>query len=207
MERRLTGVFIVAVILVLAFGAIGLAAVMGRLPLKQGKKGTTPTKTSLEVTPTPELSSKCTRYTNEEYGFSLCYPLEWAIPVEGWIEPPHQHLHQVVLDPLGEGYLVDIYNQPTPVSLGSFVRDYFKDIEAGVSWTDDVEINGQEALQFFLPKMGVKPMGTGAVAFRKKSYVLTISTPVKEAPEGDPKKLVNEAILTRLVESFEWIED
>jgi len=206
MERRLTGVFIVAVILVLVFGAIGLAAVMGRLPLKQSKKGTTPTKTSLEVTPTPKLSSQCTRYTNEEYGFSLCYPLEWAIPLEGWIEPPHQHLHQVVLDPLGESYLVDIYSQPTPVPLGSFVRDYFKDIGAGVGWTDDVEINSQEALQFFLPKMGVKPLGVGAVAFRKEGYVLTISTPVKEAPEGDPKQLANEAILTRLVESFEWVE-
>jgi len=102
--------------------------------------------------------------------------------------------------------MVNIYGQPSPISLGSFVRDYFKDVEAGVSWSDDVEINDQEALEFVISKTSTEPLGIGAVAFRKENYILTISTPAKKVPEGDLKKVVNDEILVRLTESFQWIE-
>jgi len=128
------------------------------------------------------------------------------LPEEEKIAPSEQHLYQITLNPKGISYMVNIYDQPSPIPLESFVRNYFKDIEGGVSWTNGVEINNQEALQFFIPKAGTTPMGIGAVAFRKGSYILTISAPAKKVPEGDLEQLVNESTLTQLTESFNWVQ-
>lgn len=156
--------------------------------------------------PSPEIDSRCTLYTNEKYGFSLCYPINWNLPQEEKIVPPQQHLYQISLNPDDRSYMVNIYDQPSPISLESFVRDYFKEVESGVSWTKDVTINNLEGLQFFIPISGATPMGIGAVAFRKEGFILTISTPAKKLPNGNLEELVNESILTRLTESFQWFE-
>ena len=95
-----------------------------------------------------------------------------------------------------------IFTVPLPISLGSFVHDYFRYLETGVNWTNDVEINDQKALQFFVPKAGIKPTGIGAGAFTNRNYILTVSTPVELAPEGDLKQLVNEKTLSQLTEIF-----
>jgi len=198
------GIFIILVVLALIFSGFTLGVKTGRITLGPAKEATISSGISTEATPKASLA--CTLCTNEEYGFSLCYPADWSLPEEEKITPPQQHLYQIILNPEGMSYMVNIYDQPSPVSLGSFARDYFKEVETGVSWTNDIEINNQEALQFFIPKAGAEPMGIGAVAFRKGSYILTISTPAKKAPEGDLKQLVNEPTLTQLVESFKWIE-
>lgn len=160
-----------------------------------------------EASPASKSTPSCTLYTNEEYGFSLCYPVAWSFPRDNKITPPQQHLYQITLNPKGMSYMVNIYDQPSPISLGSFVRSYFNDVEAGVSWTNDLEINDQEALQFFIPKADTELRGIGGVAFRRGGFILTISTPAKKLPEEDLKKLVNEEVLTQLVESFQWVEE
>lgn len=200
------GIFIVLIVLALLFGSLTFAIRTGRIALGPTKEATISSGVTTEASPAPEVSSRCTLYTNEEYGFSLCYPVNWAFPKEEKVTPLQQHLYQISLNPDGMSYMVNIYDQPSPISLGSFVRDYFKEVEAGVSWTNDIEINNQEALQFFIPKAGTTPTGIGAVAFRKGSYILTISTPAKKAPEGDLKQLVNEETLIRLANSFQWID-
>lgn len=205
MDKRQLKIFIVLIILVLVFSGVTLGLRTGRLSLGPAKEATISSGVTTEASPTSE-ATRCTLYTNEEYGFSLCYPVNWDLPEEVKITPSQQHLYQISLNPDGMSYMVNVYDQPSPISLGSFVRNYFKDVEAGVSWTNDVEINDQEALQFFIPKAGTIPMGIGAVAFRKGSYVLTISTPAQKAPEGDLKQLVNEETLTRLADSFQWID-
>lgn len=206
MKQKQPLVLIFLVILALLFGGLTFAIKTGRIALRPAKEPTISSGVSIEVTPTPEDSSRCTLYTNEEYGFSLCYPVNWDLPEEEKITPPQQHLYQISLNPKGMSYMVNIYDQPSPISLESFVRNYFQDVEAGVSWTNEIEINSQEALQFFIPKAGTAPTGIGAVAFRKGNYILTISTPAQKVPEGDLKQLVNELTLTRLAESFEWIQ-
>lgn len=193
-------------VLLLVFIGLSLGFIASRFSERQPQETEPSSGASAAASPTPDLNPACTRYTNEGYGFSVCYPLQWRLPEEGKVAPPQQHLYQIILDPGGEEYLIDIYNQPAPVSLGSFVRDYFKDVEAGVSWTNDLEIGGQKALQFFIPKMGARAVGIGAVAFRKEGYILTLSTPAKRVPEGDLKQLVNEATLTQLARSFEWVD-
>lgn len=198
------GVFIV--ILVLVLSGIGLCFQTRRFFSNRVKEATISSGVSTETNSFPTASPACTIYTNEEYGFSLCYLADWSLPKEEKITPSQQHLYQITLNPKGISYMINIYDQPSPVSLGSFVRSYFKGIEGGVSWTNDIEINNQKALQFFIPKMGARPMGIGAVAFRKGSYILTFSTPAKSVPEGDLKQLVNENTLTQLVESFQWVE-
>ena len=199
-------ILIFLIILALLFGGLTFAIKTGRIALGPAKEATISSGITTGPSPSPEDSSRCTLYTNEEYGFSLCYPINWDLPEEEKIAPSQQHLYQITLNPKGISYMVNIYDQPSPIPLESFVRNYFKDIEGGVSWTNDVEINDQEALQFFIPKAGATPMGIGAVAFRKGSYILTISTPAKKAPEGDLEQLVNESTLTRLAESFEWVD-
>lgn len=199
------GILIFLIILSLLFGGFTWGIKTGRIALGPAKEATISSGVTTEASPAPEISSRCTLYTNEEYGFSLCYPINWALPKEEKITPSQQHLYQITLNPDGMSYMVNIYDQPSPISLGSFVRNYFQDIESGVSWTNDIEINDQEALQFFIPKAGTTPMGIGAVAFRKGSYILTISSPAQKVPEGDLEQLVNESTLTRLAESFEWV--
>jgi len=200
------GIFIILVVIVLIFAGLSLGVKSGRITLGPAKEADISSGISTEATPASEVGNKCTLYTNEEYGFSLCYPIDWGLPEEEKITPPQQHLYQITLNPKGMSYMINIYDQPSPISLGSFVRGYFQDVEGGVSWTNDIEINDQKVLQFFIPKAGTMPMGVGAVAFRKGSYILIISTPVKNAPAGDLKQLVNEPTLTRLIESFEWVQ-
>ncbi len=195
------GVFIGLIVLVLAFAGFFLATRAGWFLLG-------PKESSGPATPesVPETTHRCTLYTNEEYGFSLCYPVDWDLPQEEKITPSQQHLYQITLNPTGMSYMVNIYDQPSPVSLGSFVRTFFKDIEDGVSWSNEVFINEQEVLQFVIPKSDTALTGIGAIAFRKGNYVLTLSTPAKKAPEGDYKQLVNDETLTELAESFQWVE-
>jgi len=198
-------ILIFLIILALLFGGLTFAIKTGRITLGPAKEATISSGVSDEAIP-PSEASRCTLYTNEEYGFSLCYPVNWDLPEEEKITPSEQHLYQITLNPKGISYMVNIYDQPSPIPLESFVRNYFKDIEGGVSWTNGVEINNQEALQFFIPKAGTTPMGIGAVAFRKGSYILTISAPAKKVPEGDLEQLVNESTLTQLTESFNWVQ-
>lgn len=152
----------------------------------------------LPILPTPTIVSDWVEFNNKKYGFSLSYPLTWNPPEEKEISPPQQHLKQFILDSGKEEYLVDVYEQSLPVSLSSFVRDYFDE----ASWIKE----NQPAVQFFIPKMGAEPVGIAGIAFQKKGLVLTISTPIKNVPGGDLKSLVNEPILTQMVESFRWTE-
>jgi len=205
MNKKQPLVLIFLVVLALLFGGLTFAIKTGRIALGPAKEATISSGVTTEASPTPE-ATRCTLYTNEEYGFSLCYPVNWDLPEEEKISPSEQHLYQITLNPKGISYMVNIYEQPSPIPLESFIRNYFKDIEGGVSWTNDIEINNQEALQFFIPKAGATPMGIGAVAFRKGSYILTISTPAKRVPGGDLEQLVNEPTLTQLTESFNWVQ-
>lgn len=205
MKQKQPLVLMFLVVLALLFGGFTFAVKTGRITLGPAKEPTISSGVTTEASPTPG-ATRCTLYTNEEYGFSLCYPVNWDLPEEEKIAPSQQHLYQITLNPKGISYMVNIYDQPSPISLDSFVCNYFKDIEGGVSWTNDIKINNQEALQFFIPKAGTTPMGIGAVAFRKGSYILTISSPAQKVPEGDLRQLVNELALTRLAESFEWVE-
>jgi len=199
------GIFVVLIVLALFFGGLTFAIKTGRITLGPAREATISSGVSDEASLASD-ASRCTLYTNEEYGFSLCYPVNWDLPEEEKITPSQQHLYQITLNPKGISYMVNIYDQPSPIPLESFIRNYFKDIEGGVSWTNDIEINNQEALQFFIPKAGATPMGIGAVAFRKGSYILTISAPAKKVPEGDLEQLVNEPTLTQLTESFNWVQ-
>lgn len=150
----------------------------------------------------PPTLTAWTRYTDEEFGFSLSYPSDWGIPVEGWIEPPSQHLHQIVLNPdTEEQYLVDIYSQPSPISLINFINAYFGEIEAGPSEIEEVTINGNEAVKFFMAKAGLTPKGIGKIGFRKNPYIVIISTPLTE---GETKTILADEDLNQIAESFEW---
>lgn len=146
----------------------------------------------------PSQNSQTTLYTNEEFDFSLNYSVDWDLPEEKRIVPPQQHLYQIVFKP--EEYKIDIYDQPSPISLGSFVRDYFSEL----IWNQEVIINQQECLQFVLSQEGTK--GIGAVALRKGNHILVISAPEKKVSAGNWRQLVQDEILIRLVESFQWLE-
>jgi hypothetical protein len=142
--------------------------------------------------------NRTTLYINEEFGFSLRYPANWELPNEKKITPFQQHLYQIVFPP--EGYQIDIYDQPSLISLSSFVRDYFPE----VTWSQETIVNQQEGFQFVLSQGGTK--GIGVIALRKGSFILVISTPEKEASEGNWSLLVQDETLTKLVASFQWLK-
>jgi len=77
----------------------------------------------------------------------LVYPVEWNLPKETKITPPQQHLYQIILNPQGNQYFIDIYRQMMPLPLANFVRDYFSE----ANWIEEQKINEQEVVKFFLP--------------------------------------------------------
>lgn len=150
-----------------------------------------------KVTPTTSTSF-LTHYSNKEFGFSLAYPVAWNLPQETKINPPQQHLYQIILNYSGETeYFVDIYRQMMPLPLGNFVRDYFSE----ANWIEEQKINEQEVVRFFLPKAGLESNGAAGVAFAKDNDVLVISTLVLK---GEKEKIINDTILNQLAESFAW---
>lgn len=192
MKRK---VFILAVLVFLAGGLVLLGINSLRLGSKQQLAEEIVSEGEISLTPTPSLLV----YINQEFDFKLSHSFFWGLPEEKKITPPEQHLCQIILDPKGKRYLIDIYDQPSPISLGSFVRGYFQ----GVEWSKEIEINGQEALKFFLSQSGLKPEGIGAVAFRKGSYILVISTPILG---GNREEIVEDKTLNDLTGSLQWVE-
>lgn len=147
--------------------------------------------------PTPTPTIVLTKYTNQEFGFSLAYPAEWHLPQETKINPPQQHLYQIVLNPGRTEYFVDIYRQMMPLPLTNFIRNYFTE----ANWAEEQKIGSQDVVRFFLPKVGLEPAGAAGVAFAKGNDVLVISTPVLK---GEKEKIINDQILNQLAESFVW---
>ena len=149
--------------------------------------------------PTPTPTIALTKYTNQEFGFSFDYPAEWSLPQETKITPPQQHLYQIILNPQGTQYFIDLYRQMMPLPLTNFVRDYF----AEANWSEEQKINEQNVAKFFLPKLGLEPNGTAGIAFTKGNNVLIISTSVVK---GNKEEIINDAVLNQLAESFAWQE-
>lgn len=195
---------IVFVILILVVIGFILVILTDRLIIKKPAiiSGVSTGNNSSSIESELEADQTYTQYTNEEFGFSLAYPASWDLPQERRITPPQQYLYTLSLNPGGEVYTINIYDQPSPISLASFVRGYFNE----VSWTQETEINNQEALEFVLPEGGLTATGIGAIVFRQGSYILVIQTPIEEAPANDLKQLINDPRLTQLSESFQWVD-
>ena len=149
--------------------------------------------------PTPTITTALTKYSNQEFGFSLAYPNEWSLPKETKITPPQQHLYQIIFNPGGEEYFVDIYSQMMPLPLVNFVRNYFTE----ANWSEEQKINEQNVVKFFLPKSGLEPSGMAGIAFAKGNDVLVIST---SNLKGEKEKIINSSVLNQLAESLAWQE-
>lgn len=147
--------------------------------------------------PTPTPIIPLTKYSNQEFGFSLAYPAEWSLPQEKKINPPQQHLYQIIFNPQGEEYFIDIYRQMMPLPLTNFVRNYFTE----ANWSEEQKINEQNVVKFFLPKLGLEPTGSAGMAFAKGNDVLVIST---SNLKGEKEKIINDLILNQIAESFTW---
>jgi hypothetical protein len=147
--------------------------------------------------PTPTTTITLTKYSNQEFGFSLAYPNERSLPKETKITPPQQHLYQIIFNPGGEEYFIDIYRQMMPLPLTNFVRNYFTE----ASWSEEQKINEQNVVRFFLPKSGLEPTGSAGIAFAKDNNVLVIST---SNLKGEKEKIINNSVLNQLAESFVW---
>ena len=149
--------------------------------------------------PTPTSTIVLTKYTNQEFGFSLAYPNEWSLPQETKITLPQQHLYQIVLNPQGTQYFIDVYRQMMPLPLTNFVRNYFTE----ASWSEEQKINEQNVVRFFLPKSGLELSGMSGIAFAKDNDVLVILT---SNLKGEKEKIINDEVLNQLAESFSWQE-
>ena len=147
--------------------------------------------------PIPTSTIVLTKYTNQKFGFSLAYPNEWNLPKETKITPPQQHLYQIIFNPGGEEYFIDIYRQMMPLPLTNFIRNYFTE----ASWSEEQKINEQNVVRFFLPKSGLEPSGMAGIAFAKDNNVLVISTSILK---GEKEKIINDTILNQLTGSFVW---
>ena len=147
--------------------------------------------------PTPTPTIILTKYSNQEFGFSLVYPAEWSLPQETKINPPQQHLYQIIFNSQGEEYFVDIYRQMMPLPLTNFVRNYFTE----ANWSEEQKINEQNVIKFFLPKSGLEPSGSAGIAFAKDNNVLVIST---SNLKGEKEKIISDPILNQIAGSFSW---
>lgn len=199
------GVLIILTILLLISLGLFLAIKNEWLTFGPTKEPTISSGVSTETGLDSEGGYRTTHYTNEEFGFSLNYPSNWALPEEEQITPSQQHLYHITLNPQGEErYYVDIYDQPSPISLRSFVANYFKEIESGPSKIAEAIINGEEAVRFVMriPSM-TGPTGMPHIAFKKGPYVLILS---RTAIKAEPEEILRDKILNIIAESFQWVE-
>jgi len=187
-KKRILIIFI----LIIFLGFLGWL-IKSKINLPSGSQNVTQKSPLPTLTPTIVL----TKYTNQGLGFSLAYPAEWSLPKETKITPPQQHLYQIILNPQGDQYFVDIYRQMMPLPLTNFIRDYFTE----ANWSEEQKINKQEAVKFFLPKGGLEPSGSAGIAFAKDNDVLVISTPIIK---GERDSIINGSILNQLAGSFTW---
>jgi len=156
-----------------------------------------------EVTPTP-VEILTTKYSNQEYGFLIEYPSSWSLPLEEEIIPSQEHLYQITLNPQGVNYSIDLYRQPITVSEESFLRDYFKDFEGGVTYLNREIVSNKQAVKFFIPKAGLEPQGKAGVAFREDDLILIISTPIIK---GEKEEIFKNETFLNLIESFDWLNE
>lgn len=201
-------IWLILIILIFAAGSLAFVFLGDQISIPRlgpAKEEVATVGGEIETAPIATSASEVkTRYTNEEFGFSLSYPAGWRIPVEGRIEPPRQHLYQIALNPGTEAqFLVDIYDQPSPIPLSSFVEGFFADIEDGPSEIVETTINDNEAIKFFMAKLGLTSQGAGKTGFRKGAYIVIISTPLIK---GSASAVLADETLSALSESFEWVE-
>jgi len=187
-KKRILIIFILIILL----GFFGWL-IKGKINLSSGSQKIT----QENPLPIPTSTIILTKYTNQEFGFSLAYPVEWNLPKETKITPPQQHLYQIILNPGGEEYFIDIYRQMMPLPLTNFIRNYFTE----ASWSEEQKINEQNVVRFFLPKSGLEPSGMAGIAFAKDNNVLVISTSILK---GEKEKIINDTILNQLTGSFVW---
>ncbi len=187
-KKRILIIFILIILL----GFFGWL-IKGKINLSSGSQKIT----QENPLPIPTSTIILTKYTNQEFGFSLAYPVEWNLPKETKITPPQQHLYQIIFNPGGEEYFIDIYRQMMPLPLTNFIRNYFTE----ASWSEEQKINEQNVVRFFLPKSGLEPSGMAGIAFAKDNNVLVISTSILK---GEKEKIINDTILNQLTGSFVW---
>ena len=194
--------FVVIIILILA-----LVTLLVFFSIKRGFRsfdGKIENQLEMKISPTPTVVVKFTNYTNQKYGFSFSYPAFWDLPLEEKITPSQEHLYQITLNPTRVNYFIDLYSQPLTISTESFLRDYFKDFEGGVSWLDRESINNKQAVKFFITKAALEPTGKAGIAFRRGDLIFIMSTSFIRGEKGEV--FSNEAFLN-LVESFSWLND
>ena len=155
-----------------------------------------------EITPIPTQVS-VTKYSNQEYGFLIEYPSLWSLPLEEEITPSQEHLHQITLNPQGVNYFIDLYKQPVTVSEESFLRDYFKDFEGGITYLNRERINNKQAVKFFIPKAGLEPQGKAGIVFRQDDLILIISTSIAK---GEKEEIFKNESFLNLIESFNFLK-
>jgi len=181
------------------FFLLAIILVIGGFLLFKFRQEKPQINSSLREKPTPTPIGDLTHYSNREFGFSLAYPAEWNLPKEIKITPPQQHFYQIILNPGGVQYFIDIYRQMMPLPLANFVRDYFTE----ASWSEEQKINEQNVVKFFLPKSGLEPSGSAGIAFTKGNDVLVISTAILK---GEKEEILNDKILNQIAESFVWLK-
>jgi hypothetical protein len=157
----------------------------------------------LKATPTPTAVISLTKYSHQKYNFSIEYPAFWSLPLEEEITPSQEHLYQITLNPQEINYFIDLYKQPMTVSVESFLRDYFKDFEGGVSYLNREKINNHQAVEFFIPKAALEPTGKAGVAFRKDDLILILST---SFIHGEKEDVFTNETFANLIKSFTWLD-
>lgn len=196
MNKRfvITSIFILALVIFLVFFSITGGFSSSESKIENQLQGIAPIPTQVSVT----------KYSNQEYGFLVEYSSLWSLPLEEEIIPSQEHLYQITLNPQGVNYFIDLYKQPITISEESFLRDYFKDFEGGISYLNREIINNKQVVKFFIPKAGLEPQGKAGVVFRQDDLILIINTSIVK---GEKEEIFLNEIFSDLVESFDWLNE
>ncbi|MFH1289352.1 MAG: hypothetical protein ABIH88_01385 [Patescibacteria group bacterium] len=152
-----------------------------------------------------EKRTGCTKYVNEEYGFSFCYPFGLSLPEEEEILPPQQWLYNLKLKSVDKVYEVNLYDQMLPNTLSNFIRNYFSSVDSGPVDFFEREINGQKAVGCFFVKESFSPTVSIHLGFQKGTKILIFSSP--EEALSEKENFFDEAGFKTIVENFTWIDE
>ncbi|MGD8373644.1 MAG: hypothetical protein PVI21_02185 [Candidatus Woesebacteria bacterium] len=132
-------------------------------------------------------------YTNSTYGFSFKYPTGWTV-AEKAASYGDAREYEISFD--DEGYYVTVFGMGDQTA-DAFVSSYYGGVEAGPSDIEDVTINDNAVVKFFMqqPSVSDETVGGTNYFFSKNETGVDISNSMKA-------KGADDATLTGIVDSF-----
>lgn len=134
-------------------------------------------------------------YTNATYGFSFKYPVGWSVTEQ---KASYGDARQYEISFGDEGYYVTVFNMGSQTA-DAFVASYYAGVELGPSDIQDVTINNNAVVKFFMQHASTSEQTVGGT-----NYFFSKNTTGVDVSNSMKAKDAEDETLTKIVNSFSF---